>query len=147
MKILIFYASYGGGHLSAAKSIEEYIKENYKSEKIETELIDCIKYVNKNIESTKFKDKAQVFNSTAERFLASYNGDFDIAFLDPPYKKGILQKSLKLVAKSVKKTGIIICENPCDEELEEHIESFAMSKQYKYGKIKISVYKSAMKED
>ena len=51
MKILIFYASYGGGHLSAAKSIEEYIKENYKSEKIETELIDCIKYVNKNIES------------------------------------------------------------------------------------------------
>ena len=28
-KILIFYASYGGGHLSAAKSIKQYIDENY----------------------------------------------------------------------------------------------------------------------
>ncbi len=37
-KILIFYASYGGGHLSAAKSIKEYI-ENYKNTEIE---IDCM---------------------------------------------------------------------------------------------------------
>ena len=49
MKILIFYASYGGGHLSAAKSIEEYIKTNYPNE--DTELIDCVKYVNKTIET------------------------------------------------------------------------------------------------
>ena len=51
MKVLIFYASYGGGHLSAAKSIEDYIKKNYTNENIETELIDCVKYVNKTIES------------------------------------------------------------------------------------------------
>ena len=31
MKILIFYAAYGGGHLSAAKSINQYINENYKN--------------------------------------------------------------------------------------------------------------------
>ena len=51
MKVLIFYASYGGGHLSAAKSIEECIKKNYSKDNIETELIDCVKYVNKTIES------------------------------------------------------------------------------------------------
>ncbi len=51
MKVLIFYASYGGGHLSAAKSIEECIKKNYAKDNIETELIDCVKYVNKTIES------------------------------------------------------------------------------------------------
>ena len=51
MKILIFYASYGGGHLSAAKSIEEYIKKNYTKDNIETKLIDCVKYVNKTIET------------------------------------------------------------------------------------------------
>ena len=28
-KILIFYASYGGGHLSAANAINDYIKNNY----------------------------------------------------------------------------------------------------------------------
>lgn len=48
MKILIFYASYGGGHLNAAKSIQECILNNYKE--IDVELIDCMKYVNITIE-------------------------------------------------------------------------------------------------
>jgi processive 1,2-diacylglycerol beta-glucosyltransferase len=47
-KILIFYASYGGGHLSAANSIKDYLSSNY--EKIDVELIDCMKYINKPIE-------------------------------------------------------------------------------------------------
>ena len=48
MKILIFYASYGGGHLSAAKSIKQYIDENYTN--CETMLVDCIKYINRGLE-------------------------------------------------------------------------------------------------
>ena len=47
-KILIFYASYGGGHLSAAKSIQAYLNDNYNN--IEIQLVDCMKYVNKPIE-------------------------------------------------------------------------------------------------
>lgn len=47
-KVLIFYASYGGGHLSAAKSIQKYINENYKN--INSEIIDCMKYISKPIE-------------------------------------------------------------------------------------------------
>lgn len=47
-KIIIFYASYGGGHLSAAKSLEKHLNENYTD--LDVELIDCMKYVNKTIE-------------------------------------------------------------------------------------------------
>lgn len=47
-KVLIFYASYGGGHLSAANAINDYIKTNYSD--VETEIIDCMKYVNKHLE-------------------------------------------------------------------------------------------------
>ena len=47
-KVLIFYASYGGGHLNAAKSLKECIDANYSD--CETEMIDCMKYVNKPIE-------------------------------------------------------------------------------------------------
>ena len=47
-KVLIFYASYGGGHLNAAKSINDYIISNYPNNDVE--LIDCMKYVNKTIE-------------------------------------------------------------------------------------------------
>ncbi len=42
------YASYGGGHLSAAKSLKEYIDNNYTD--VETKLVDCMKYINKTIE-------------------------------------------------------------------------------------------------
>lgn len=47
-KIIIFYASYGGGHLSAAKAIQNDLEKNYKNMNIE--LIDCMKYINKTIE-------------------------------------------------------------------------------------------------
>lgn len=47
-KILIFYGSYGGGHLSAAKSIEGYLKKEYNSE-VEIQTVDCIEYINKYI--------------------------------------------------------------------------------------------------
>lgn len=52
-KILILYGSYGGGHLSAAKAIYNYIKENY--EDVTIEILDCMEYINKyvNILSTK----------------------------------------------------------------------------------------------
>lgn len=44
-KIIIFYGSYGGGHLSAAKSIKEYINLNYPD--FQVDMIDCIEYINK----------------------------------------------------------------------------------------------------
>lgn len=47
-KVLIFYAAYGGGHLSAARSIKEYLEDNYKD--VEVSLVDCMKYVNKTVE-------------------------------------------------------------------------------------------------
>lgn len=47
-KVLIFYASYGGGHLSAAKSIKQYIDEYFDD--VETEMIDCVKYINKALD-------------------------------------------------------------------------------------------------
>ena len=70
-KILIFYASYGGGHLNAAKSIKECIDNNYTN--CETELIDCnFEYVKDSysvnfiIKAKKVKDsskeKTKVFN-------------------------------------------------------------------------------------
>ena len=59
-KVIIFYASFGGGHLSAAKSIENYLLKNYKD--TDVELIDCMKYVNKTIEkvsTTAYKEIAK----------------------------------------------------------------------------------------
>ena len=48
MKIIIFYASFGGGHLSASKSIKQYIDDHYKN--AEVLMIDAMKYVDKRVE-------------------------------------------------------------------------------------------------
>lgn len=61
MKVLIFYASYGGGHLNAAKSISECINSNYQN--IDVELIDCMKYINKTIE----KVTTSAYNEMAKK--------------------------------------------------------------------------------
>jgi processive 1,2-diacylglycerol beta-glucosyltransferase len=48
MKIIVFYASYGGGHLSAASSIKQYIEEHYLD--VDVRLVDCVNYINKGID-------------------------------------------------------------------------------------------------
>ncbi len=46
--IVIFYASYGGGHLSAANAIKQYIDANHNN-KFNAILVDCMRYINKPI--------------------------------------------------------------------------------------------------
>ena len=57
-KILISYASYGGGHLSAAKNIKEYIEENYND--TEVILFDYMKYINKVIDKIGIKAYSEI---------------------------------------------------------------------------------------
>lgn len=45
-KILVFYGSYGGGHLSAAKSISSELEQVYGND-VEVKIVDCIEYINK----------------------------------------------------------------------------------------------------
>lgn len=60
-KILVFYGSYGGGHLSAAKSIESHIKNTYPD--VEIKLVDCIEYINKYLN----KLLADSYNEAAKK--------------------------------------------------------------------------------
>ncbi len=59
-KVLIFYGAYGGGHLSAAKSIRDYLKAHYPD--CETMLVDCVEYINKYLNkfsTTAYKEMAK----------------------------------------------------------------------------------------
>ncbi len=64
-KILIFYGSYGGGHLSAARNIRDYIQNHYKVSEII--LVDCIEYINKIL--NKVTTKAYNDFSTNARWI------------------------------------------------------------------------------
>ena len=85
--------------------------------------------------------KAKVFAMDFHSFLAMNTVDFDIAFVDPPYKTGLLQEALELVAENMKDTGVIIAENPLDEQISAQYGDFLLDREYRYGKIKISTFR------
>lgn len=101
----------------------------------------AVEIVRKNLNTTRLADNAKVLNTDSIGFLSMKSEEFDIAFLDPPYSKGILQKALKLLPQIMKKSGIILCENPVDEQIPEKLGDFVLDRQYRYGKIKITTYK------
>lgn len=115
MKVLIFYASYGGGHLNAAKSIDECIKNNYKNTK--TELIDCMKYVNKTVE----KITTGAYREMAKKapwvwgtiYSSSQKGP--LAHLSSRSNKVMAIKLLKLLRE--KKPDLIISTHPFSSQM------------------------------
>lgn len=115
MKILIFYASYGGGHLNAAKSINDCIIQNYKD--INVELIDCMKYVNKTIEkitTTAYKEAAKKMPWVWGKIYSdSQKGP--LAHLSSRSNKILAIKLLKLLRE--KKPDLIISTHPFGSQM------------------------------
>lgn len=97
--------------------------------------------VRKNIKTTGFEQNAKVFAMDYQSFLSMNTTRFDIAFLDPPYGTGILQKALPLVAENMNETGIILAENPLNEQISANYGDFVLDREYRYGKIKISTFR------
>ena len=101
-----------------------------------------VETVKRNLKAVKLEDKAKVFQMDYRSFLSANSKSFDIVFLDPPYKTGALQESLELVTDSVKDTGIIIAENPVEEEILSQYGDFVLDRQYRYGKIRITTFRN-----
>lgn len=102
---------------------------------------DAVSVINQNLKSTGFSDNARVVRSDYFSFLASTNETFDIAFLDPPYHIGVLEKALSQVGDIMSDYGIIVCEHPTDVQLPDNVKDFSLAKQKKYGKTIVSLYR------
>ena len=115
MNILIFYASYGGGHLNAAKSIHEYILNHYGNNQIE--LIDCMKYVNKTVEkvtTTAYREAAKKVPWVWGRIYSdSQKGP--LAHLSSRSNKIMAIKLLRLLRE--KKPDLIISTHPFSSQM------------------------------
>ncbi len=101
---------------------------------------DSLKVVEKNVSSSGFSEKSRIVLSDAAAFLRRGGESFDIAFLDPPYRKGLLQQTLPLVTGRMAPGGRIFCEHPMDEEMPLETGGFRQKKTYRYGKIVLTLY-------
>jgi 16S rRNA G966 N2-methylase RsmD len=84
-----------------------------------------------------------VVQSEALSFLSAQREQYHLIFLDPPYRTDLLENSLKKITEidMLSENGIIICESPADKVLPELPQPYQKGREYRYGKIKITVYR------
>ncbi len=102
---------------------------------------DSVKVINGNLSSAHLNEGAVVEKRDYALFLSSCREQFDIAFLDPPYHGGFYENALSLLSPLMSSYGIIVCEHPTDVSVPECVDDFAVSKQSRYGKVCITVYR------
>ena len=116
--------------LSRGASFCTFVENNKKAESI----------VRANVEKCGFSAVSQVVQCDASAFLSRIN-NFDVAFLDPPYKKGLIEKCMPSLVKLMSDDGIIVCETSKEEDLPQNFGSFSAAKVKNYGKTKITIYR------
>ena len=104
---------------------------------------EAVKLIKENLRKTRFQDQSTVFTGDYATFLQTTKQRFDLIFLDPPYAESFLENALKRISAIdiVKDGGIIICERPVEKELSQELLGFTRSKDYRYGKTIITLYR------
>lgn len=101
---------------------------------------NSVEITKQNLMETGLMSNSRVTTMDAVDFLNGTKSEFDIALLDPPYSKGILIEVLPLLEKKMTDGGIILCEHESELELPEETDKIKLKKQYKYGRISLSLY-------
>lgn len=106
-----------------------------------------LKVVRANLANTRLEDKAEVVNRPFLAFLSTTRKTFDVAFLDPPYNKKLLQKALPQLVEKMSERGVIVCEHEKECTLPKEIGGFEISKELRHGTISVTIYRKPDIED
>jgi 16S rRNA (guanine(966)-N(2))-methyltransferase RsmD len=99
--------------------------------------------IRENLKRTKFENKAKVVRSDYLEYLRRCHETFDMIFLDPPYAEVFLENSLNCITEIdiLQTNGIIVTERPLEKDLPWEFPGYTRSKDYKYGKTLITLYR------
>ena len=104
---------------------------------------DACRLIRENLKRTKLEEYGRVIRSDYMAYLKRCKEKFDIIFLDPPYAEVFLENSLKMITEIdiLQSGGIIVTERPIEKDLPWEFPGYARSKDYKYGKTLITIYR------
>ena len=104
---------------------------------------DACKLIKENLKRTRLEQDAKVVKSDYLAYLDRCRESFNIIFLDPPYAEVFLEMALKRITAIdiLQSGGIIVTERPLGKELPWEFEGFERSRDYKYGKTLLAVYR------
>ena len=99
--------------------------------------------IKENLRRCKMEGEGRVVRSDYLQYLDRCTETFDIVLLDPPYAEVFLENALKKLSEiDILKSGaIIVAERPVEKELNLELPGFSRSKDYKYGKTLLTLYR------
>ena len=103
------------------------------------------KLIRENLKRTKLESDAKVIRSDYLDYLNRCREQYNIIFLDPPYAEVFLENAIKRITEIdiLQSDGIIVAERPLGKELPWEFEGYTRSKDYKYGKVLLTIYRKA----
>ena len=99
--------------------------------------------IRENLRRAKMEKEGSVIRSDYLSYLSRCRETFDIIFLDPPYAEVFLENSLKKITEIdiLQSGGIIIAERPLGKDLPWDLPGYTRSRDYKYGKTLLTLYR------
>ena len=104
---------------------------------------EACRLIRENLKRTKLESQARVVRSDYMAFLKTCREKFNIILLDPPYAEVFLENSLKMITEIdiLETDGIIVAERPLGKDLPWDFPGYSRSRDYKYGRTLITIYK------
>ena len=94
-----------------------------------------------NITACGFREKSAVTVMDSIDFIRQVRMTFDIALLDPPYRKGLIEKAMPYAAEKMSDRGIVLCEHERGLVLPDSYGRLTKTNTYRYGKIEVTAYR------
>ena len=104
---------------------------------------EACQLIRSNLKKTHMEPDAVVVQSDYLEYLNRCREQFGIILLDPPYAEVFLENAIKRITEIdiLQSGGIIVAERPLGKELPWEFEGYTRSKDYKYGKIMLTLYR------
>ena len=108
---------------------------------------ESIRIIKENLLETGLSDKSTVIYSNALNVFRKSeikNEKFDVVFLDPPYNKNVILKTLKIIDINgiISDKGILIAERNKGDDLPDIVGNLKVVREYRYGDTVLSLFKN-----
>ena len=110
--------------------------------------MDAVRLIRENLAVCDLTENAHVHAGDALSYLKS-GEKFDLIFLDPPYAADLLEQALETIMMFdiCRAHGIIVAESAVEKVLPPVAPPYRLYREYRYGKIKLTVYHRDGNED
>lgn len=104
---------------------------------------NCCEVIRDNLAHTRLTENAAVYcrkAGAAVLDLGRKGDQFDIVFMDPPYRKNFVQETLQLLAENdiIVDGGMVVAEHHCEEPVPESLGCLVKTRTQVYGETCIS---------